>query len=133
MKQEGVSLKEYVDRRFEEQDKAVQAALASAEKAVKAALDSSEKAVDKAEGNAEKWREQSNEWRGAMSDRERNFMPRTEFIAFKENNDKVVADILKSRDTGAGRSGGFSAGWGYLVGGLGLIITIILALSGHIR
>lgn len=74
-----VSLKEYIDRRFDEQEKAVQAALAAADKSVLAALTSAEKAVDKAEQSAERWRNSANEWRGAMSDRERDFLTRREF------------------------------------------------------
>lgn len=66
----GLSLKDYVDKRFEESEKAVQAALASAEKA-----------VNKAEATGEKWRDNANEWRGAMSDRERDFLTRKEFYS----------------------------------------------------
>ena len=49
------------------------ALLEAQDKAVKAALASAEKAVDRAEINAEKWRQNANEWRAAMTDRERNF------------------------------------------------------------
>jgi hypothetical protein len=76
-----ISLKEYIETRFEAQEKAVSAALAAAEKAVVAALASSEKAVDKAEVSAERWRNAANEWRGAMGDRERDFLTRKEFYA----------------------------------------------------
>lgn len=41
--------------------------------AVAAALAAAEKAVSTAEVNAQRWREQANEWRTAMNDRERNF------------------------------------------------------------
>src|SRR5687768_8375127 len=75
------TLKQYVERRFEEQEKAVHAALAAAEKAVQAALVSAKEAVDKAEKNVETWREASNEWRGAMNDRERNFVTKSEMRA----------------------------------------------------
>jgi hypothetical protein len=57
-----------IDQRFAAHDRAVQAALASAKEA-----------VDKAETNAEKWRNSANEWRGAMGDRERDFLTRREF------------------------------------------------------
>lgn len=69
----------FITQRFQDTDKAVNAALAAAKEAVGAALAASEKAVDKAEGNAEKWRDSANEWRGAMSDREREFLTRREF------------------------------------------------------
>lgn len=46
------------------------------EKAVEIALANAEKAVLVSERNAEKWRDNANEWRQAMTDRERNFLPR---------------------------------------------------------
>lgn len=46
------------------------------EEAVKVALANAEKAVAVSERNAEKWRDSANEWRQAMTDRERNFLPR---------------------------------------------------------
>lgn len=61
------SLKEHFEKVLAERDKAISAALQSAEKAVQVA-----------ETNAEKWRNQANEWRGAMSDREKNFITRRE-------------------------------------------------------
>ena len=35
------------------------------------------RAIDLQETNASHWREQANEWRAAMDDRERNFLPKT--------------------------------------------------------
>jgi hypothetical protein len=73
-----VSLRDYVDTMFAEKEKALQAALLAQEKAVAAALEASDKAITKAEINAEKWRESANEWRGAMSDRDRELPSRRE-------------------------------------------------------
>lgn len=55
------------DRRYSEVSEAK-------ERAISAALAAAEKAVSVAEANAEKWRSNSNEWRAAMDDRERNFL-----------------------------------------------------------
>lgn len=66
-KDDTISLKEYFEKILAEKDKALNAALASAKEAVSIA-----------EANAEKWRNQANEWRGAMSDREKNFVTRRE-------------------------------------------------------
>lgn len=68
MKSNGVSMKEYIDQRFEDSRKAVDVALSS-----------SEKAVEKAETNTKQWQNSANEWRSAMNDRERNFLTRREF------------------------------------------------------
>jgi hypothetical protein len=89
-----VSLKEYIDRRFDDQEKAVQAALMAADKGVSAALASAEKAVDKAEVGAERWRNAANEWRGALNDRERDFLTRREFYAMLVTAIAAVSLIL---------------------------------------
>lgn len=44
------------------------------EKATQIALSSAEKAVLVAERNAEKWRDNANEWRQAMNDKDRSFV-----------------------------------------------------------
>lgn len=44
------------------------------EEAVRVALSNAEKAVLVAERNAEKWRDNANEWRAAMTDRESQFL-----------------------------------------------------------
>lgn len=91
---EEISLKEYIDRRFDEQEKAVKAALAAADKGVLSALTSAEKAVDKAESASEKWRAASNEWRAAMGDRERDFLGRKEFYAMVSTAVAVIGFFL---------------------------------------
>lgn len=74
------------------QDKAIQAALVAQEKAVQAALAAADKAVTKAEQQSESWRQSANEWRGAMGDRERTFVPRTEW----EQGSKTLVERLDS-------------------------------------
>lgn len=102
MPDEQISLKEYLeallaqiekryDQRFEDADKAVQAALASAKEAVQAALAAAEKATVLAASGADEWRKSSNEWRGAMSDREKNFVTRVE-------HDQIVASLTDKID-----------------------------------
>jgi len=86
--------------------------------------------------------EKSNEFRGSLEDIGKKQMPRTEaealirsgeekaIAAQKTNSDKI--DALQARmDRNEGRSGGLSAGWGYLIGAIGLIgalVAIVLAL-----
>ena len=86
--------------------------------------------------------EKSNEFRGSLEDIGKKQMPRTEAEALiraseekaaaaaGSNSDKI--DQLQARmDRNEGRSGGFSAGWGYLIGAIGLIgslIAIVLVL-----
>ena len=99
------------EQRFLAQEKAVREALAAQEKAVTAALTAAEKAVAVAERNAEEWRKGANEWRGSMTDRERNFVSRPEFDSLKERLD---------RNEGAGK--GVKDMWAW-------IIAAIMALA----
>src|ERR1700679_3792438 len=90
-----ISLREYVDIRFDAQEKAVGAALAAADRA-----------VGKAELASEKRFESMNEFRGALADSARLLMPRAE----SEQVTKVLAtkvELLETRvnareDRGAG-------------------------------
>ena len=114
------------DKRYEErfaaQEKAVKDALAAQEKAVNAALAASEKAVLVAENNAQKWRENANEWRSAMTDREQNFTSRGEF------------GLLKERlDTHHGNSDGMKALWGWIVGAVGVAAAIVAMATHYVK
>ncbi len=100
---ETVSLKEYFERILEEKDKAINIALAAAKEAVAVA-----------ESNAEKWRANANEWRAAMTDREKNFATKAEFLNLKER-----ADIHQ------GKGQGLSQGWVILIGAVGLVSVIV--------
>ncbi len=116
-----LTLKEYFEKILDERDKAI-----------KSALDAAKEAVLVAERNAEKWRANANEWRGAMTDRELDFVRKSEFIEYKASTDKATALQKERVDKGEGRSTGLSQGWGFLVGGIGLLsalITMFYALS----
>lgn len=63
------------------QEKAVSAALAAAEKAVNAAFLAAQTAVDKAEAAQTAYNLRSNEFRAALDDAQKTFMPRTEASA----------------------------------------------------
>lgn len=127
-----LTLREYVDTRFEAQREAVAAALAAQEKAVAAALAAADRAVAKAEMAAEKRFEAVNEFRAALADNFRTLMPRSESEqAVRTINDKI--DILTARvnardERGQGR--GDVVGW--IIGAVGLVaavISIVFALT----
>ncbi len=117
-----ISLKEYFDSRLEEQDKRNAQRFDAQEKAVGAALAASEKAVLKAEGAAEKRFESVNEFRGALDDRQRTLMPRTE----AELRLNVLEDWIKTR---GGESSGFKTGWALAIG----IILFAVAVVGWFK
>lgn len=116
------TLKEYTEQRFTDQDKAVQAALQAAKEA-----------VIKAETATEKRFEATNEFRGQLADQTATLLPRSEYDSnHKALEDKIDAltDRMNRND---GKSSGLNAGWGYIVGAIGLaatIIGIILAFNG---
>jgi hypothetical protein len=66
------------EQRFKAQETAVDKAFIAQEKSIQVALSSAEKAVTKAEIAVEKRFDNTNEWRAAMQDRDRNQMPRVE-------------------------------------------------------
>lgn len=89
-----VPLKEYIDTRFKDFGDAVDRRFNDQDTSTKTALASAEKAVDKAEASSEKWRQNANEWRGAMSDRERDFLSRKEFYAIIGTAVGVVGMVI---------------------------------------
>lgn len=127
-----VTLRDYVDTMFAEKEKALQAALLAQEKAVSAALAAADKAVEKAEMNAEKWRANANEWRGAMSDRDRELPSRREVDAASSALDARVSTVEKLLEKHAGRQQGIGVSTGAIVGAIstiGAVIAIVVVLA----
>ncbi len=109
----------------EQQDKAVQAALVAQEKAVQAALAAADKAVAKAEEGAQRWQESANEWRGAMSDRERSFLPRPEFAQAVVSLDAAIAEIKERLTRIEGTAFGMASQKAETHGNSALVVTAI--------
>jgi hypothetical protein len=103
------TLKAHYDQRLLDAEKAVNAALASAQSAVSAALAAAEKAVEKAETNAEKWRQNANEWRGSMLDREEKFAPKdqmeTELKSIRREIEELRKEVQGLRESRASEGG----------------------------
>jgi hypothetical protein len=114
MTDEPITLREYVDVRFEAEEKAVQAALASADRA-----------VAKAEAASERRFDSVNEFRGTLADQARLLMPRSEAEqSLKALADKI--DILTQRiNQRDDRGRGMDAIWGYLIGAVGIGALIV--------
>lgn len=109
----GITLREYVDVRFDAQQAAVEAALASADRA-----------VQKAEAASDKRFASVNEFRQALGDSARLTMPRSEaeqqFKAMTEKVDELTKR-LNARDE-QGR--GLSEGWTMLIAAVGLVAVL---------
>ena len=107
---------------------AVDAALKSAETAVNSAFAASEKAIVKSDVNAEKWRENANEWRAAMMDRESKFAPRAEMETEIRALTKELQSLKESRAESVGKyhqSTETRTNWLAIVSLLGFLILAI--------
>lgn len=140
MNQDPVNLKEYLLAIIEENDKryeqrfrdtkiAVDAALIAADKAVAAALAGQKEAVIKAENASEKRFESVNEFRNTLSDQQRTFLPRNEYIIAHTSLGEKVDNLNSRLDKSEGKGTGFSSSWGILLGAVGLISVIYSLIS----
>lgn len=117
------------NQRFEAQQEAVAAALASAEKAVSAAMAATEKAVSKAEAAAEKRFDGVNEFRQTLTDQAASFMTRVEADAKMGNNAKDIVELKGKLEKIDGQTGGKNQSWLILVAAFGLIFGLVGVLS----
>ena len=103
-------------------------------KALKEAVEFSqavaEKAVTKAEVSTEKRFEAINDFRMLVADQTKGFISRGEFEALRDGGSERLRDLAARVDRSEGKSTGLNAGWGYLVGALGLIATVIAIVIG---
>lgn len=117
---------------LEERDRRNTQRFTDMEMALRAALAASEKAILKAEAATERRFEAVNEFRATLSDQAGTFITRAESEAAVSRNTERIQDLTDRINRSEGRGAGIGAGWGYLVGAVGLIatvITIIVALS----
>lgn len=126
-----VSLKDYVESRIDDLDKRLTGLILSQKEAVEIAFASSEKAVVVAENNAERWRENANEWRSAMSDREREFVRQVQHQTEVNGLRKDVQDLKERVDKGEGTGAGLRAGWGYLVAVIVAAAAVVALFLKH--
>jgi len=89
---EGISLKEYINDKFDNLERSIDTRFDSVTLSTNAALASADKAVAKAELAVEKRLEGLNELRGMALDQQRTFVPRHEIeILIESMNNKVDA------------------------------------------
>ena len=113
------TLKEYVEQRFDAQEKAVNAALVAAKQA-----------VEKEEANSEKWRQSANEWRGSMLDRETKFASRVEVEAELKGMRAEIATLKESRADIAGGVKGRLSQQQFIIAIIALAATLMFGLIG---
>lgn len=109
-------------QRYDAQQRALDAALLAAKEAVQAALAAAKEAVAKAELSADKRLELLNELRTGVATTEQ-----------LEALEKVVTELSKRLDRSEGHSQGLSAGWAYLLAGIGAVATVIAVVLSLTR
>jgi hypothetical protein len=124
-----VPIRDYVEAMLAQMDTRNEQRFVAQEKAIAAALASSDKANATSEANAEKWRQSANEWRGAMSDRDRQLPSRREVeTAMTGLGDRlrvVEQRVDKTQDHSAGKSAGVGLIVGAVLGAVGLISAVV--------
>jgi hypothetical protein len=116
-------------RLLDEADKRYAQRFDGQEKAVSAALMAAEKAVNKAEAANDLRFASVNEFRQVLTDQTATFITRPD-------RDLLAAriDACSSRlDKIEGRGGGLNAGWGYLIGAVGVAAAIISTVVAVVR
>lgn len=122
---DNVSLQQYFERILTEQAKRYDELRKADQLAVSAALTAAKEAVLVAEANADKWRASANEWRGAMSDREKTFISRNEYQnSLNTMNDKLLA-LQKRADKDEGKGIGSKAVWALVITLIFIAIAVI--------
>ena len=92
------------------------------EKAISAALAAAEKAVTVAEINSQKWRENANEWRQAMDDRETQFVKADNFQTTIASIAKDIKELKTRIDLTEGQGHGVNQLW--------IIIVAVISTLG---
>ena len=124
---ETITLKEYVDARFEDSAKAVDVARDAVEKTLTARLEASEKAIDLARVAVEKRLDTMNEFRQSLKDQASLFYTRDEHNAYQTRMDDVIVELRKAKDTAEGKASMVAVYFSY---GLA-ILSVVVAVALH--
>jgi hypothetical protein len=89
------------------------------------ALASTELAISKKDVADEKRFEAVNEFRGQQADIIRGFLPRAEYTVEHQSMQRQIDELTKRLNLQAGRATGYSNLYGWVIGGLGLLATLI--------
>jgi hypothetical protein len=118
-----------LDQRFDSQDKASEAARISAKDAVSAAFLAAEKAVTVSQAEALRAREAANEWREAMTDRERRFALQEPTNTRIDSLNQRVAAVELAQNQATGKTSGISSTEGRIVMAITAVLAIITIVS----
>lgn len=94
------------------------------------ALNAADKAVSKAEIATEKRFESVNEFRSSLSDQALNLVSKLEFTAVTKGLSDKLSDLADRINRSEGKGSGLHAGWGYIVGGIGVFAAVVAVITG---
>jgi hypothetical protein len=127
------TLKELVDQRFTDMDRAITAALAAQKELTGTVSVASEKAIVKAENAQNAHNVLANGLQGRLDEQAKHMIARPEFDQRVRGLEEKINDLRESRSGQTGRGVGLSQGWGYLVGALGIglaLLSFLMRLAG---
>ena len=125
------TLKEYMDQRFADNDKAVQAALVSQEKLVAAALVAVKEENRKTELAQEKRFDSVNEFRNQQKDIINTFLPRLEYNAQHKALEEKVTTLTARMNQDKGQEISMSKIYA-AIGAVGAILGILVLLANGV-
>jgi hypothetical protein len=105
---------------MDEREKRSEAAIRFQKEAQEAALASAQKAIDKSEEDAKAWRQNANEWRAAMTDKDKLYLTKEMGDRRMDGLEKRLDEHQSKLDSSQGRSTGRSDIWGILIAGIAL-------------
>ncbi len=88
-------------------------------------LESAREAVDKAEANIERRLQALNELRSVVTDQQGTFVTRNAWELLNTATSEKLSALSSRLDKTEGRGTGLNAGWGYLVGAIGIVAIVI--------
>lgn len=129
MNADDISFRDYVDRRFDDLLRTIDLTRAADKEAVKVALDAAKEAVGVALTAQKEWREAANEWRGAMSDRERTFVQKGELENLKAIVGSLSVKLESQTERTAGQSTGRREIIGWIVGAASFLAAVVAVVG----
>lgn len=88
-----------------------------------------ERAVSKAEIASEKRFDSVNEFRAQLTDQASTFLTRAESMQRTDTINEKITALEKRMDRGDGQGEGLHSGWGFIVGGVGVVAGVIGIIS----
>jgi len=117
------------EARFKAAEQTVNLQFGAQRDAVNTAMASADRAVQKAETAAEKRFESVNEFRNTLADQQRNLMPRSEVTVMMSAMQEKINALEKTIDGMHAERLGMRGGWGYAVGVVGFVLTVVTLIG----